>query len=638
VQIAPPFASAGIEFPARLAATAALRYWHTVPITNGENIPSRARTIFGKCQTRNESSFGKTDKLTQRPMSLFSKLFQRKPTAVASTEKPVQSMAQPAVQPSRAQARPQLTWTGFRYEFRCETGQGGHARQAGFHHDYQNNVYWSGLDEVARKVSQYADARAEQKLNAVDQQVALSMAVNASIEIPCPPGLQFLPFQKAGIAYALQRQNTLIADEMGLGKTVQAIGVCNASPNIRKILVICPAGLLLNWGLEMKKWMTRKLTIEYGSSTKLPNSDVVLVNYEIVGKLRDRILESHWDLHIYDESHYMKNPDAKRTMAVLGYEDTREIKNCRPLEAGRRLFLTGTPILNRPVELWPMLRVIDPKGLGANFWLFAQRFCRPFGQDFSGASNLDVLQERLRASVMVRRLKKDVLTELPPKRRQIVAMPSTAVKSIVDKEMNFYVTNRAMIEEAAAKAEIAQKEGDKESYDAAARDLKGLRQAAFEEISRLRHDTAVAKVPYLIDYLKNALEQENKIVLFAHHQDVINPIVNKFTSVAVKFDGTMSSDHKQQSVDRFQRDPKCKLFVGSITAAGVGITLTAASYVLFAELDWRPAMLAQAEDRLHRIGQKESVLVQHVVFDGSLDANMAKKIVEKQEIIDKAIG
>jgi SWI/SNF-related matrix-associated actin-dependent regulator 1 of chromatin subfamily A len=100
----------------------------------------------------------------------------------------------------------------------------------------------------------------------------------------------------------------------------------------------------------------------------------------------------------------------------------------------------------------------------------------------------------------------------------------------------------------------------------------------------------------------------------------------------------MSSEHKQQSVDRFQRDPKCKLFVGSITAAGVGITLTAASYVLFAELDWRPAMVAQAEDRLHRIGQKESVLVQHVVFDGSLDANMAKKIVEKQEIIDKAIG
>src|SRR5208283_2350155 len=109
----------------------------------------------------------------------------------------------------------------------------------------------------------------------------------------------------------------------------------------------------------------------------------------------------------------------------------------------------------------------------------------------------------------------------------------------------------------------------------------------------------------LIDYLKNALEQENKIVLFAHHQDVINLIVNKFTSVAVKFDGSMSRDHKQQSVDRFQRDPKCKLFVGSITAAGVGITLTAASYVLFAELDWRPAMVAQAEDRLHRIGQKE---------------------------------
>jgi len=289
-----------------------------------------------------------------------------------------------------------------------------------------------------------------------------------------------------------------------------------------------------------------------------------------------------------------------------------------------------------------MLRIADPEGLGSNFWLFATKFCnatgKPFGRDYSGASNLDILQERLRASFMIRRLKKDVLTELPPKRRQIIAIPSTAAKSVVQQELNFYVTNQAMIEEAVAKAEIAQREGDKESYDAAAQDLKGLRQAAFEQMSRLRHDTAVAKVPYLIDYLKNTLEQEDKIVLFAHHQDVINPILDKFTSVAVKFDGTMSNGQKQQSVDRFQQDPKCKLFIGSVTAAGVGITLTAASYVLFAELDWRPAMVTQAEDRLHRIGQKESVLVQHVVFDGSLDANMAKKIVEKQKIIDKAIG
>jgi SWI/SNF-related matrix-associated actin-dependent regulator of chromatin subfamily A-like protein 1 len=517
-------------------------------------------------------------------------------------------------------------------------GQGQVATMAGFHHDFTSNCYWSGLTECARGLAIYADDRARAKLNAIDQQVALSMAVNASIEIPCPPGLQFLPFQKAGIAYALQRQNTLIADEMGLGKTVQAIGVCNASPNIRRILVICPAGLLLNWGREMQKWMTSKLTIEYASSTKLPNCDVVLVNYEIVGRLKDKILECYWDLHIYDESHYMKNPDAKRTMAVLGHEDAKRMKDSRPLAAKRKIFLTGTPILNRPIELWPMLRVADPEGLGANLWLFGKRFCGGTGQDFSGASNLEILQERLRTSIMVRRLKKDVLTELPPKRRQIVAIPSTAVKSVVQQELNFYVTNQAMIEEAIAKAEIAQKQGDKESYDAAARDLKDLRQAAFEEMSRLRHDTAVAKVPYLIDYLKNALGQADKIVLFAHHQDVINPILDKFTSVAVKFDGTMSNAQKQNSVDRFQHDPKCKLFIGSITAAGVGITLTAASYVLFAELDWRPAMVAQAEDRLHRIGQKESVLVQHVVFDGSLDANMAKKIVEKQEIIDKAIG
>jgi SWI/SNF-related matrix-associated actin-dependent regulator 1 of chromatin subfamily A len=573
-------------------------------------------------------------------MSLFSKIFRRTPAGQASIEKPVQSTAQPAMQPSKAQSRPELTWDGARW-----IGSPAYANQfndAGFHFDSRQQYWWTGNIRIAEKCEQYADTSARQKFNAYRREVALSGSVNANIEIPCPPGLQFLPFQKAGIAYALRRQTTLIADEMGLGKTVQAIGVCNASPDTRKILVICPASLLLNWEREIQKWMTYKLTSEYASSTKLPNSDVVLVNYEIVGKLKDKLLERNWDLHIYDESHYMKNPDAKRTMAVLGHEDTRRLKGSIALDAKRKLFLTGTPILNRPIELWPMLRVADPGGLGANYYSFARRYCQARdssrGLDTSGASNLEELQERLRVSIMVRRLKKDVLTELPPKRRQIIAIPSTAVKSIVQQELNFYVANESMIEEAIAKAELAQKEGDKESYDAAARDLKGLRQAAFEELSRLRHNTGVAKVPYLVDYLKNALEQEDKIVLFAHHQDVINPIVSEFASVAVKFDGTMSKEQKQQSVDRFQHDSGCKLFVGSVTAAGVGITLTAASYVLFAELDWRPAMVTQAEDRLHRIGQRENVLVQHVVFDGSLDANMAKKIVEKQKIIDAAIG
>jgi SWI/SNF-related matrix-associated actin-dependent regulator 1 of chromatin subfamily A len=574
-------------------------------------------------------------------MSLFSKLFHRKPPAVASTEKPAQSTVQPAPQSSKAQSTLKLTWTGFRWEIDNPGEKYEEAKDAGFHWDFKNRRLWTGLTSVAEKYIYYADENARARFEGEAEQVKMSRAVDSNINIPAPEGLSYLNFQKAGIAYALAHRDSLNADEMGLGKTVQACGVINADSSIKNILIVCPASLKLNWQRELERWLVRRYTSGFATSTILPRTQIVIANYDIMSKLRSQVDGRSWDLLICDESHYCKNPDSQRTKAVLGALKHDKVEKT-PIDAGKRLFLTGTPILNRPIELWPMLRVIDPEGLGASYWNFARRFCgawdSSWGWDVSGATNLDQLQESLRSRVMIRRLKKDVLTELPPKRRQIVVLPSSAVKNIVQREMNFYVSNQAMIEEAIARAEIAQKEGDKESYDAAARDLKGLRQTAFEEMSRLRHDTAVAKVPYLIDYLENAVEQENKIVLFAHHQDVINPIVDRFTAVAVKFDGTMSNEHKQQTVDRFQHDPKCKLFVGSVTAAGVGITLTAASYVLFAELDWRPAILTQAEDRLHRIGQKVSVLVQHVVFDGSLDANMAKKIVEKQEIIDKAIG
>lgn len=536
-----------------------------------------------------------------------------------------------------------LTWNGFRFEIHGYPAFKDQFKQAGFHFDWKGKVWWSGLVEVARQFQHLADADAAKKLSAYQREVDLSRATTSNLVIPAPEGMEYLPFQKAGIEYAAPRKHTLIADEQGLGKTIQAIGVINAVPAIKNILIVCPAGLVLNWGRELQRWVVGKLSGDFASSTTLPNSNIVIANYEIMHKLKDKVMARDWDLHIYDESHYMKNPDALRTKAVLGHEDTREAKNCRPIEAKKKIWMTGTPILNRPVELWPMLRVADPENLGCSFWLFAKKFCgaedSTWGRTFDGASNLDILQDRLRSSLMIRRLKRDVLSELPPKRRQIIAIEAPAsVRGIVKKELEFYSNNTNAIEEAMKRAEVAQASADQVSYESAAKDLKGLRQAMFEELSRLRHDTAVAKVPFIIDYLTNALEQQEKIVVFAHHQDVIRPIVEKFNSIAVKFDGTMSATQKQQSVDLFQNDKQVKLFVGSVTAAGVGITLTAASHVVFCELDWRPAMVTQAEDRCHRIGQKDAVNVYHIVFDASLDSNMVKRIVEKQQIIDSAIG
>jgi superfamily II DNA/RNA helicase len=187
--------------------------------------------------------------------------------------------------------------------------------------------------------------------------------------------------------------------------------------------------------------------------------------------------------------------------------------------------------------------------------------------------------------------------------------------------------------------ELAKASDDPADYEAAVTALRDGARAAFTEISKLRHETAVAKIPSVIDFLHACLDDDGgKIVLFAHHHDVVNAIAQEFGISSVVLTGETGQTDRQAAVDRFQSDPDCKLFIGSITAAGLGITLTASSHVIFAELDWVPGNITQAEDRMHRIGQTNSVLVQHLVLDGSLDAQMARTLIEKQQVIDKALN
>ena len=358
-------------------------------------------------------------------------------------------------------------------------------------------------------------------------------------------------------------------------------------------------------------------------------------------KIKDMIAAYKWDLHIYDESHYTKNPDSKRTMALLGHESPS--RRSYTLEARCKLFLTGTPILNRPVELWPMLRVIDPEGLGCNFWLFAKQFCggddQPAGmREFSGASNLNILQDRLRSGVMVRRLKSEVMRELPPKRRQIIPIPlPPGVEKVVQKELEFYTTNQDAIEKAVEQQATAQAAGDQASFVAASKLLRGAKQASFEELAELRHNTARAMIPFAVKYLEEALQQQEKIVVFGWHEDVVTGIAAPFGNSAFVMHGGIPVPQRQAMVDRFDRDPACKLAVGTIGTMGVGWTLVKSSYVIFFERSWVPSQLNQAEDRLHRIGQRDAVLVHHVCFDKSVDVNMLKKVIAKQEVIDKSL-
>jgi SWI/SNF-related matrix-associated actin-dependent regulator 1 of chromatin subfamily A len=523
---------------------------------------------------------------------------------------------------------------------------------------------WQTADhKKALKLQQYFDAAAEEEIRSWEarqrRELEESRSVKADIEIPCPPGLNYLDYQKAGVAYAVRRDGTLIADEMGLGKTIQAIGLMNyLGGDCRNVLVICPATLKINWQRELEKWLVfdRSIGIVDGK-TGWRDEDIIIVNYDLLDRFTRELRSRVWDVVVLDEAHYIKNPEAKRTVAVTGKRvfdmDRRQwVVLQQPVPGKKRLLLTGTPIYNRPQDLWTIVdyclsdvpissrfKHFQSKG---TFWKrYAGYTQTRHGWEFTGPMNLDELQEQMRVHMMIRRLKSQVLTELPPKIRQVVELDARGASSVIKAEYEHARKKQDALIAAQAEMEIAKATGDDEAYRAAVKKLRQAHSVAFEEMAKIRHEVGLATAKAALGCLEDAVESSGKLVIFAHHRDVIELIENHLTGKGckvVKVVGGMSSSDKQAAVDSFQQKKGgADVFIGSITAAGVGITLTASSHVVFVELDWVPANIEQGEDRCHRIGQEQPVLVQHLVLEGSLTARIAQTIVEKQETNRKAL-
>jgi SWI/SNF-related matrix-associated actin-dependent regulator 1 of chromatin subfamily A len=532
-------------------------------------------------------------------------------------------------------------------------------KTAGFRWDPTNFVWWTDDHQKAAKLRHVADEQTSAQIESVLGKAAarfeLSRATDAAtIDLPVPDGLEYLAFQRVGIAYALGRDGTLFGDEMGLGKTIQALGVLNSKwkPGERMyVLVICPASLRINWAREAAKWLVSKPTIDIIQGSVKDrhcegDGDIIMtiVNYDVLKRHVKLLHCREWDVMIADESHYLKNPKAARTSMVLGKrgkQDGKWIWKTAAIKAKCRLFLTGTPIVNRPVEIWPVANSLAPS-LFNSWWRFVHRYCAAvrgrFGMDVSGASNLDEFQRLAREAFMVRRLKKEVLTELPAKRRQVIDLPVNGCAKAVEQEREAWRKHHEKIQELRAACELAKASENESEYRDAVEKLKEGCSVAFTEIARERHRVAVEKIPAVVTFVKDALESIDKIVVFAHHRDVVAAICEQLAEFGVvSITGSTPMGKRQDAVDQFQNDPKVRVFVGNMKAAGVGLTLTAASTVAFAELDWVPGNVSQAEDRCHRIGQAESVLVYHLVFDGSLDSRIARALVSKQRVIDAAL-
>ena len=532
----------------------------------------------------------------------------------------------------------QITYRNSRWEAIASFQEKDELKTAGFRWDAEIKRWYTPVPGIAMKFQEKADEVAVAEFEKASEAIEKSWSAETEhgVEIPAPDGKSYFPYQHAGIAFACGRQSTLLADEMGLGKTIQAIGVINAT-NPNKVLIVCPATLKLNWRKELERWlvMPYKIQVLNPSDAFQDDAGIIIMNYDIAAKFKSKIRAIEWDVFIADEAHYMKNPKANRTIALLGHG-----KKEKGIRAMRKILLTGTPITNRPIEIFPLASFLWPAVFG-DFFHFARRYCNAYnngwGWNTSGASNLEELQDMLRANGMIRRLKADVLTELPPKTRQVLALPSDSVSSLIRKEAAEAKKHEGHIKRLRAAVRAAKEQKDESAYRDAVNGLRQAHNVAFTEMAIIRKELAIAKIPFVIEYVQNMLDEGEKVVVMAHHREVVDQIQAEFGLAAVKLYGGMSEVEKSANVDRFQADPSCRVFIGSIHAAGVGITLTAAQKMLFAELDWTPANMLQAEDRIHRIGQQGNALIQQLVFDGSLDAKMADTLVRKMEVIERAL-
>jgi SWI/SNF-related matrix-associated actin-dependent regulator 1 of chromatin subfamily A len=423
-----------------------------------------------------------------------------------------------------------------------------------------------------------------------------------TLEIEDRLGGELRPFQRAGVAYALWSRRMFLADEQGLGKTVQALATLEAD-DAYPAIVVCPASLKLNWKREIEHWLPhRSVTVVSGTSGTHEAADIVVLNYEIVHAHRPRLALRRPKALVLDESHYVKNPRAKRTQAV------RKLVSGLAPDA-LRLLLTGTPVMNHPDELIAQLRIIgrlEEFGSGARF---ARRF--------QGAGAEERIHWHLRRTCFVRRLKADVLPQLPAKRQVVVpvALENEREYRLAEQDVVKWLREQPLdLSELEAKVAAA------------------LRAERLAQLNVLRRVAARGKLGPAMAWIHDFLESDEPLVVFAGHREVQELLIERFPD-AMHVLGRDSVEQREATVQAFQAGEGPQLLIAATRVAGQGITLTRASNVAFLDLEWTPAMHDQAEDRLHRIGQHDAVTAWYLLAADTIDETMIELIARKRGII-----
>lgn len=424
-----------------------------------------------------------------------------------------------------------------------------------------------------------------------------------------------MPFQLEGVRFGLQRHGrVLIADDMGLGKTIQAIGLAAYYRSEWPLLVVVPSSVRFAWKEQFLQWLPslspHDISVIATGRDDTSTSLVTIVSYDIMVKHKAAFLERRYRVVILDESHLLKSAKTARTKAALAL--------CRV--ARRVALLSGTPALSRPMELYTQVTAVnqDMFGSSGGMHAFGLRYCEakqlPWGWDYNGACNLSELEILLKASVMIRRTKAEVMSQLPAKTRQVITLDPHLVNANGDQ----------MLQLGAKRLEQTIRKGSADQRSA---------------LLTYFHDTGAAKVRAVVEYVVDLLECDRKFLVFAHHQEVLDALENAVASQRceyVRIDGRTPARDRAAACERFQSDSSVRVALLSILAANAGINLTSASLVIFAELFWNPGILAQAEDRAHRIGQKDCVSVQYLVAKRTADDYLWPIIVRKLRTLGEA--
>lgn len=425
-----------------------------------------------------------------------------------------------------------------------------------------------------------------------------------------------LPFQREGISLALAKSGrVLLADDMGLGKTVQSLALAAAYRSNWPVLIVAPSSVRFAWRDQCIRWLGIPLCLTTAdilvvtTGSDLANiqyltKQITIISYDLMSRHAEQLSSCRFGVVIMDESHLLKNNKAARTKAALPL-----------LKAAKRAFLlSGTPAVSRPAELYPQISAIAPNLFRGGFHEYGLRYCAakecPWGWDYTGCSNMTELQLILEESIMIRRMKSDVLDQLPPKRRELIVLDPSLIKAGRLKRHAKLMASTTVTDEAKRAAML-----------------------------QYFHETASVKLPALQQYLSDLIETGRKVIVYAHHAEVLDTLSNLLMEKSVDFiriDGRTNSEQRSVVCLKFQHEPTCMVALLSITAAGTGLNLTAASLVVFTELFWNPGALVQAEDRAYRIGQQDSVLVRYLLAEGTADDYLWSLIEKKLDVLGKA--